>query len=1620
MFNPFFHARVSNLVSSVQKPIQLTVVKFAYFIYAPIACFIACLLVQPSVVFTSQSSEEVNTWRQEKCSDFLNKQKNKNKNKNRRKLQSKRKNSGASHSNKEKSNIKTNLRKYVKESQAGLEGNEFGFSSIPLQFKKIIELFENFSLNNLFLFLFSLMDATNIQLDTILESSVWISFRAFFNILLSYGFFSKIFDIPILSGLFNRKELLKHPSLRDLLRTLNDLQKSFRESFTHFCKTGNYCDFFAKQDTTEFEEEFTFLISQYPIIDAGRSELCPHEYDRRISEIQSTIYERMSAASSHEKITLTRQLQEIRSIESRRTLSKRGTMRMAPYGVLLYGGSGVGKSTIANIVVRTILAANQFDSSDNSIITLNEADKYQSEFRTHHTGVILDDLCQTVSSKTQENPLLKLFQYNNNVPMAALSPLAEVKGNIMIQPRVMLGTTNVKNLDAFQYCVKPLAALRRFDYTITQTVKPEFADCRGMIDENKVPSISIDTLPDINLFSVEYPIEQPNTGNIVYVYETYKGKDLKDVDLKTLLSFLCESSQKHFRNQKDVVDAHNNRTPLQLCECGFTTNVCNCSEECISRTESEEQPLDSQIGEIQMTIPETFLEMEERFMSYLEQSSKYKACLNYIALFEYKRNSDIILLAMQGFISVLLLVALLDANAIYVYECFLAISIVLWILVHKEIIKYRRYRERVYRAFSLPRILHILNNMSPVYKTAIFMACAGLLYKLYHFLFKKFGKTSQAFESVKQNPEEQEHFWGTRSLKNYLFPQKTTPKNDTTSDSQLAEIIKKRQMMLCMPLDNGNIKHSNLVPIRGSVVMLPNHMVPRSIREVIIKKQNTFDTRVLLDPEACYRIPKTDFALWYCPELGIHKDMTNYMGENISRGKQFVIDIHHLGMSGISTVSNTLATRTYTHTTEGGSFESFEYFYKGKTFKGLCMATCIGRVQKKSFIAGYHLAGMDDKGAAGFLTRPMILEALDRLNSKASVMVSHGQTVFNPTISGIDIGMTSDQPHPMSVFSNLPSESKVNILGNHSRPSSSWSSKVVPTTITDSVEKYMQYPVLHGPPKQMGDNRHKAVDALKKVDIAYKFEQHLIDKSHVDYNLAIVSNLEDKDFKYLRPLTLDECLSGIDGEQGVNAMEFSTSAGFPYKGKKEQFVENSSRVVDGITYVRDLKTIMSREVEYIENELAKGNRINTIFKAALKDEPTKFTKDKVRVFGCCNMPFTIVTRKYFLKLSAFMQEHKDIFECAVGVNVDSPEWDKLIRHVAKHGQDRTIAGDYAAFDSRMNPRFMMASFKILIELARKSGNFNERDIMIMRGIATEISFPTYDHFGTIVQFYGSNPSGHPLTVVINSMVNSLYMRYCYYKLARDKLWRSPPLFNKVVSLMTYGDDNTMSVARGYDWYNHTAIAEVLDECGIKYTMADKEAKSVPFVNIMETSFLKHVPRYDEELELYRACIEPDSLSKMLHSHVQSAELTPDMHSAEAIKNVAQKVFAFGKQEYDSHIKELYSVASDSNMQGLVGDLKTYEERIDEFRRKYNHQKELCSQSGDVEYSNTISSSSIPWKTFVFLGCVVYAYHYSKEHAQLPLINKIKQHLTRNLMQLFYFSKLLKIVLGVIYQVIFNH
>jgi hypothetical protein len=1379
--------------------------------------------------------------------------------------------------------------------------------------------------------------------SVIKESDIWNDFYEILTLLITLGWIKKIDLVIKGTSVFATEPLRRKVSFFELLEKVAAFGKKFIGLCIIYFQTGDILSFFKSERDSAYDDEYTTLMQQKLHLEIGRgADITGETFDRRVSELITKTTILLDNCKTSERSYYSTRLNNLKQVVAARSLAKKDGIRKKPYGILLFGGSGVGKSAISNALVRYVLKVNDKDSSPRAIITLNQDDKFQSEFQTHHSGVILDDICNTSLDFTDGSPTTSIIMFLNNIPMAALNPNAEMKGKIMIEPDVVIGTTNVKDLMSNKLSNEPLSINRRFEVTITQKVKPEF--CKkgtDMLDNRKIAHMADHQFPDYATFTVEYPkyrelktgdkFKSGRTQTVMYEPIVYKGKKLVDIQIGELLEFLKADSRAHFKRQEAFVAGQRTLEEMPLCECDMPAQHCTCC------------PLENQAG-----IP-YYNEVVNYFYAMEGDICEWLSTL-LVSLFNSKYGYYIVAFLNRGLLKSIVVnslfhvffaiaMALLSDILGEQYGAMKIIAIISLYVIYVLGRFWHVRRQSVKRWTTVTRPSIYLRSMSWETKRRILaFICAAGIWKIVVELVRNYNtlKTKQAAVCITLEPDMKPYqktteFWDVHAReKAYQYGNAGASKSSkTTSHAQLCEMVGSR--LLYIQREDGQA--CNAIPLRSNVLIIPNHFVTRETTFVTLVRVggHTFKN-IPLASSVCKRVAGTDFAFWFAPGAGEHRDLIEYFPKDIDFDKKVSVKTVYNDNGKSVLYGEMTATRGRVFAS-AGTFSGYNYHFPVETFGGLCMATLIGNAQGIPFIAGAHLAGRGHKGAAGFVTRAQLYETLEQLEAMPGVLLSTNATPMETQSMGVNFGPL-ERPHFKCPTHNLERDAKIRIHGGHTLSRSSPKSAVVESVISKAVTKIMDIPKQHGPPPEMNAPRHKEVDIAGKVDTACKFDADLMSKAYIDYSIQL-DKLPKKELAKLGKLSDDVNLAGLDGVLGINAINFATSVGWPNKGPKTQFVEKSDRFVEGISCPRDVDPSILEEVARYEEMLLKGESINAVFKASLKDEPTKEGKDKVRVFAAANFPFVFLVRKYFLTVAALMQRNKEVTECAVGTVVQSPEWTELYEHIGKFGWDRAIAGDYAKFDARMSVHFMLMAFKLLIKVAEKSGNYDEDDLKIMRGIASEISYPTYDYFGTLLQFMGSNPSGHPLTVIINSIVNSLYMRYTYYAIAKEKRWWRTPLFSLVVALMTYGDDNIMTVKKGYDDYNHTAIAAQFAKVGIKYTMAEKDAESVPFIHLSEASFLKHFAVWDSELDIYRSPVEETSIAKMLHAHLKSGVLTMEQSSAEAIQNVALKYFEFGRDVYTERVAQLEQVAHESGIQSLVGPIMSYDERLAWYREKFD-------------------------------------------------------------------------------------
>jgi hypothetical protein len=132
------------------------------------------------------------------------------------------------------------------------------------------------------------------------------------------------------------------------------------------------------------------------------------------------------------------------AIDNLRTDVSDGSLRRQPFCIVLYGFPGTGKSSFAIQIARALMydLYGGFQSTD--MVTLNETDEYQSEFRSSHKVVLFDDIgASKYGLNDTKNPWRKVIDFVNNIKKTALNPNVEMKGKVYIQPDLVIITSNL-------------------------------------------------------------------------------------------------------------------------------------------------------------------------------------------------------------------------------------------------------------------------------------------------------------------------------------------------------------------------------------------------------------------------------------------------------------------------------------------------------------------------------------------------------------------------------------------------------------------------------------------------------------------------------------------------------------------------------------------------------------------------------------------------------------------------------------------------------------------------------------------------------------------------------------------------------------------------------------------------------------------------------------------------------------------------------------------------------------------------------------------------------------------------------------------------------------------------
>jgi len=589
-------------------------------------------------------------------------------------------------------------------------------------------------------------------------------------------------------------------------------------------------------------------------------------------------------------------------------------------------------------------------------------------------------------------------------------------------------------------------------------------------------------------------------------------------------------------------------------------------------------------------------------------------------------------------------------------------------------------------------------------------------------------------------------------------------------------------------------------------------------------------------------------------------------------------------------------------------FSAFESTTDENTFVGLCGCPLIAETKLGYAILGFHVMGYERSAVATHVTVESLREFMKDKNPIDMGIPNLNCSQRDYSLQGLD---------RRSIFNFIEKGCVTefgSLKGHHSNPKS----KVSKTLIADYLIKHEGFAETHTAPvlKGWGPWRLAALPMVKKD---FSLPYHVIKNCVEDYFDCVTERC--KELHLLEIVSEEVAINGQEGVRGVDRIDMSTSAGFPFNTMKQHFFESNDNGFKTWVPKPEIRNMLDNCLETYRQ----GRRNCFVFMGALKDEPREFKKvseQNTRVFMGQNVVHLILGRQYFLSFIRVMQRNRLDFECAVGTNAHSYDWDS-IAHYLFDFSDYLFDGDYSKYDKEMMAFVIMEIFDGIINFMGKHMVLTDDDRTIMRGIAYDISYAYVNFNGDLVTFLRNNPSGHLLTVIVNSICGSVYLRFGFI-IATGK---PVDQFREFVRPVTYGDDVVVSVHPTIkDKFNFTTYQAALKKYDMKFTPASKDGEAYLFQTKKDLDFLKRSFVIHDNLGRFVAPLSIKSIYKSLVTGIMSESITPEKQIVQVMSSAWREAYMHGKKFFNEFESLVERIIKYHKLQGYVGknDFPSYE------------------------------------------------------------------------------------------------
>lgn len=681
-----------------------------------------------------------------------------------------------------------------------------------------------------------------------------------------------------------------------------------------------------------------------------------------------------------------------------------------------------------------------------------------------------------------------------------------------------------------------------------------------------------------------------------------------------------------------------------------------------------------------------------------------------------------------------------------------------------------------------------------------------------------------------------------------IRPVQATPRAEAFHDQNHVDVctaIANNQYQMFYKDVGERKKMGTLTVIRGTMCLIPAHFLSffrglddDTIRNIVIilvsPKNATFNIRLDVFCKDVHSVPNLDYAI-------VNLFKTLHPHTNILKHFSTKADVQKITRTTASLIGTAANNDVITRDTASGEIQSQgDQRYTLPSMTGATAVTKIARSYAYSFptktgdcgkllVAASPLLvgrciGMHVAGASDNTTTTNYSSAIDRDDLETTLAKFVSAQVY-----------TNESIEPVQDF----------ILDSHFTPIANLapvSENRRSTIMRSSV--HGRFGPIPNAPAHLGpfvDKNNEIVDPLPKAllkaaGVTPAISYELVDTAQKDlYRLLLESPIKRTPTVY----DFQTAVTGLPDDPLLAPLNRTTSPGYPWcltnrKRGKTAYLGDSDYVFDGM-----LPEKLQSETHALIESCRQGIIPRVVWIDTLKDElrpHDRVDAGKTRAFAIGPQHFTIAFRMHFLSFTAWMMENRVHNECAVGINPYSHEWTQLYRHLQSRGRE-VVAGDYSNFDGTLLSYVLWSVLDIINDW------YNDEHTLTRIALFCSIVHSTHLVRGVLYQWTHSQPSGCPITSILNCLYNSIIIRTAFLLLC--PLEYDISHFAQHVTMISYGDDNVINVSPVISpWFHQGTITRALAELGMTYTDESKSGRELTTRTIDEVSFIKRSFRYD--------------------------------------------------------------------------------------------------------------------------------------------------------------------------------